>query len=653
MHKRLPLSEVRDHGDGAQIQIKDTDGGVSLEAAIEVARLALLKMQHPDGHWCFELEADCTIPSEYILMMHYMDEIDSSLQSKLAAYLRAHQASHGGWPLYSGGTFNISCSVKAYYALKLAGNSPGEPHMVRAREAILAAGGAARANVFTRITLAFFRQIPWCGVPFMPIEIMLFPRWFPFHLDKVSYWSRTVMVPLLILCNSRARAKNPRNIDIRELFVIPPEKERHYFESRSRINRIFLLLDKIGRACDPLFPRWVRRRAFRRAEEWFIERLNGEDGLGAIFPAMVNAYEALASLGYGPDHPYCVQSRTALKKLLIVGETSAYCQPCMSPVWDTALAVMALQETDGCLSEPAIQALDWLRDRQISNAVGDWQRARPEVPAGGWAFQYSNPYYPDLDDTSVIAWAMDRAGAPARYGTCIARAAAWLCGMQCRNGGFASFDVDNTHYYLNEIPFADHGALLDPPTSDVSAHVLSFLSRLKQPAVRPAVEKCLAFLRSEQEEEGAWFGRWGTNYIYGTSSVLLALEQAGIDADQAWIRKAVTWLKRTQRLDGGWGEDNHTYFEPSCAGQGFASTSFQTAWALLGLMAAGQGASKSVQGGVDYLLRTQGPDGVWRDAAFTAPGFPRVFYLKYHGYSIYFPLWALARYRRLNGCLVH
>lgn len=646
MPARQPFAQ--DRRPCAEQPIPVPEANPALAAAIEGARRALLTMQHPDGHWCFELEADCTIPAEYILMMHFMDEIDPELQSKLAQYLRNHQAQHGGWPLYAGGSLNISCSVKVYYALKLAGDSPDEPHMARAREAIRSAGGAARANVFTRITLAFFRQIPWRGVPFMPIEIVLLPRWFPFHLDKVSYWSRTVMVPLLILCNAKAQAKNPQRIGISELFVIPSDADRHYFIRGSWLGRWFLLLDHIGRTVYPLAPRWIRRRALRRAERWFVERLNGEDGLGAIFPAMVNAYEALALLGYAPEHPYRRDARTALQKLLVVGETTAYCQPCVSPVWDTALAVLALQETDGDLGSPLQRALDWLKDRQISDAIGDWQRSRPVLPGGGWAFQYSNCRYPDLDDTSVIAWAMDQAAMPARYGNCIERAAVWLSGMQCRNGGFASFDVDNTHYHLNEIPFADHGALLDPPTSDVSAHVLGFLVRLQQPALRPVIEKCMAFLRSEQESEGPWFGRWGTNYIYGTSCVLLALEQAAIDTNQLWVRKAVAWLKQTQRSDGGWGEDNDSYFEPSIAGSGSISTSFQTAWALLGLMAAHEGVSDSVRRGVEYLIRTQESGGAWRDAMFTAPGFPRVFYLKYHGYSLYFPLWALARYRKLN-----
>ncbi|HXX34020.1 MAG TPA: squalene--hopene cyclase, partial [Thermodesulfobacteriota bacterium] len=412
-----------------------------LEQGVLRAREALLAFQHPDGYWCFELEADCTIPAEYILMMHYTDEIEEDLQTKIAVYLRRHQGDHGGWPLFYGGQFDMSCSVKTYYALKLAGDSPDAPHMVKAREAILAHGGAARSNVFTRITLALFCQIPWRGVPFVPVEIMLLPRWFPFHISKVSYWSRTVAIPLSILCSLKAKAKNPKGINIRELFTIPPERERNYFPVRSRLNRAFLLLDRIGHFVEPFIPRKVRRTALRGAEEWFIERLNGKDGLGGIFPAMVNAHEALDCLGYPSDHPYRVTTKGALKNLLIVGDEAAYCQPCVSPVWDTALSCLALQEEASSLAaENILLGLDWLRDRQLLDGPGDWRENRPDLKGGGWAFQFNNSYYPDLDDTSVVAWAMALT-APERYSEPIQRAIDWICGMQSRNGGFAAYDA--------------------------------------------------------------------------------------------------------------------------------------------------------------------------------------------------------------------
>lgn len=620
-----------------------------LNAAIQSARDALLALQHSEGYWSFELEADCTIPAEYILMMHFMDEVEMDLQGKIAVYLRDHQMADGGWPLYQGGDFDLSCSVKVYYALKLAGDHPDEPHMVKAREAILAHGGAAHCNVFTRIALALFGQIPWRGVPFMPVEIMLLPRWFPFHLGKVSYWSRTVVVPLLILYTFKPEAKNPSRTHIHELFTAPPQQERHYFPVRSSLNKVFLALEAMGRKVEPLIPGRWRQRAIKRAEHWVIERLNGRGGLGAIFPAMVNAYEALACLGYPADHPYRTVAKQALQDLLVVNERSAYCQPCVSPVWDTALACLALQEIDDPQSRAAIRrSLEWLKEQQLLDSPGDWREYRPTLKGGGWAFQFQNDYYPDLDDTSAVAWAMDQWQGN-RYRESIQRAADWICGMQSKNGGFAAFDADNTHYYLNEIPFADHGALLDPPTADVSARCVLLLARLVQdnPDYQQPLKDGLRYLRDEQEKWGAWFGRWGTNYIYGTWSVLVALRQAGISSEDLAFRRAVAWLQSVQHSDGGWGEDNATYFWPEQAGRGRVSTPFQTAWAMLGLMAAGQVNSSAVHRGAHYLLQTQQQDGFWQDSEFTAPGFPRVFYLKYHGYNKYFPLWALACYRKL------
>jgi squalene-hopene/tetraprenyl-beta-curcumene cyclase len=633
-------------------------GATPLDAAIDSACNALLARREAAGNWLFELEADCTIPAEYILMMHFLDEIDASLQARLAIYLRSHQvldgeAAHGGWPLYFGGAFDISCSVKAYYALKLAGDDPEAPHMRRARAAILAFGGAARANVFTRIALALFGQLPWRGVPYIPVEIMLLPRWFPFHLDKVSYWSRTVMVPLFILCTYQPLAKNPRKIGVRELFTTPPERERRYFhlppERDGLLSRAFLLLDRCARRIDPLIPRAMRRAATRRAEAWLLERLNGEDGLGAIFPAMVNALEVLLLLGYGRDDPRVVAAKRALEKLVVDKGVDAYCQPCVSPIWDTALAGLAMQETgSGTARAAADRALDWLKGRQILEAKGDWQVSRPNLRGGGWAFQFANDHYPDLDDTAVIVWALQRADDPSRHANSIDRALDWLVGMQSSNGGFGAFDVDNVHYRLNQIPFADHGALLDPPTSDVTARVVTALAIVGRERDREPLRRAIEFLRREQADDGAWFGRWGTNFVYGTWSVLTGLSAAGIGRGDAAVSRAIAWLEQRQNSDGGWGESNDSYAHPPVHGGIVPSTAHQTAWALLGLLAAGQADSLAVRRGIDHLLRTRRPDGLWSDPWFTAPGFPRVFYLKYHGYSAYFPLWALAAYRNLS-----
>ena len=549
--------------------------------------------------------------------------------------------------LYPGGELNLSATVKVYYALKLAGDSPDAPHMARAGAAILACGGAVNANVFTKIALALFDQIPWRGVPFIPVEIMLLPRWFPFHISKVSYWSRTVMVPLFVLCTLKPSAANPRKVDVRELFTTPPEEERRYFPVRSILNRVFLILDRLGRGLHRLVPRFVRERAVKRAESWVIERLNGTDGLGAIFPAMVNAHEMLSILGYDSDHPYRVMTKEALRRLLVEKADHAYCQPCVSPVWDTGLACLALQEADERTDHRSVlRGLDWLLPRQLLDEVGDWSDRRPGVRGGGWPFQFGNDHYPDIDDTPVVVWSMLESGRK-RYQESIERAAEWICGMQSRNGGYGSFDADNTHYYLNEIPCADHGALLDPPTSDVTARCVTFLSKLDRERFRDTIDRAVGFLYREQESNGSWFGRWGANYSYGTWSVLVAMEAAGENLHAPSIRRAVSWLESVQRPDGGWGEDNDSYFDPSEAGRSETSTTYQTSWALLGLMAAGEVRSAAVGHGVEYLKRHQAVDGLWYDDSFTCPGFPRVFYLKYHGYTRYFPLWALARYRRL------
>jgi len=625
-------------------------GRAELDHAIQRAAQALRNLQQPEGYWSFELEADCTIPAEYILMMHFMDEIDEELQSKLAVYLRAHQGQDGGWPLYYGGAAEISCSVKAYYALKLAGDSPQLTHMIRARDTILRFGGASRTNVFTRIALAMFEQVPWRAAPFLPVECVLLPRWFPFHLFKVSYWSRTVMVPLFVLYTLRARARNPKRISIEELFIGDPWQETDYFPTRSALNRALLMLDRLCLRLYPLMPPRLHRRALKTAESWIVERLDGEGGLGAIFPAMVNAYEALHLLGYPPEHPLRVQERRAIENLLVVNGPSAYCQPCVSPVWDTAWACIALQQVADQQSEtPIKRAFRWLLEKQLSDEPQDWRFKRPHVGGGGWPFQFENSHYPDLDDTAAVAYAMHKMG-DKTLDKAVQRAAQWICGMQSRNGGFASFDADNDHSYLNEIPFADHGALLDPATEDVSGRCVMLLAQLRTSAeCRSAEKKCLDYLFRSQEPDGSWFGRWGTNYIYGTWSVLIGLEETGLAKEHESIRRAAAWLKRVQRADGGWGEGCDTYFDPSKRGQGDHSTSFHTAWALLGLMSAGEVHSAAVRRGIDFLLRAQETSGLWSDRDFNAPGFPRVFYLKYHGYDKYFPLLALARYRHLTA----
>jgi len=625
----------------------DTMAPSLLDVTVARAQARLLREQKPDGHFVFELEADATIPAEFVLLTHFLNRPDEALEQAIGTYLRRIQGDHGGWPLFHDGTFDLSASVKAYFALKMIGDAPDAPHMARARAAILAAGGAERANVFTRAQLALFGEVPWRAVPVMPVEIMLLPRWFPFHLDKVSYWSRTVIVPLLVLMARRPRARNPRNIHVQELFATAPEQVRDWIRGpfRSVWGHVFKQVDRVLRAAAPLFPAAIRTRAIARAVAFSTERLNGDDGLGGIYPAMANAMMMFDTLGYPPDHPDAAICWQALRKLLVIRDGEAYCQPCLSPVWDTSLAGHAIAEAGGNAAPELAAANAWLRTKQVF-ATGDWAAARPNVPPGGWAFQYDNPHYPDIDDTAVVAMLLHRQGNPA-HAEAIRRARNWVIGMQSRDGGWGAFDADNDHHYLNHIPFADHGALLDPPTADVTARCVSFLAQIGEPFDSAPVRRAVAWLKREQEPDGAWFGRWGTNYIYGTWSVLCALNAAGVAHDDPCIRRAVDFLLSMQRDDGGWGEDNESYAVAPHGSHAVATPS-QTAWALLGLMAAGHAEHEAVARGIAWLSANQTADGGWDEAPYTAVGFPRVFYLRYHGYRLFFPLLALARFRTLR-----
>ncbi len=630
----------------------------ALQASIAAATSALLEYRQPDGHWVFELEADCTIPSEYVLLRHYLGEkVNTALEASIANYLRRVQGAHGGWPLVQDGDFDMSASVKAYFALKMIGDSPDAPHMVRAREAIRSRGGAIHSNVFTRFMLSMFGVLTWRSVPVLPVEIMLLPMWSPFHLNKISYWARTTLVPLMVLAALKPRARNVSGVGIDELFLQEPHSIGMPAKAPHQSWGLFVLFrgfDTVLRALEPLFPKKLRARAITSAVEFIELRLNGEDGLGAIYPPMANTVMMYQVLGKPADYPPRAVTRRGIDKLLVIGEEESYCQPCVSPVWDTSLTCHALIEAGGEEAfPPAKRGLDWLLPKQVLDVKGDWAVKRPDVRPGGWAFQYNNAYYPDLDDTAVVVMAMDRARRITKsgeYDAAIARGREWIEGMQSRDGGWAAFDVNNLEYYLNNIPFSDHGALLDPPTEDVTARCVSMLAQLGETAQSSkAVADGVAYLRRTQLAEGSWYGRWGLNYIYGTWSVLCALNAAGIDPRDPTIRKAVDWLLSIQNEDGGWGEDAVSYRLDYKGFEGAPTTASQTAWALLGLMAAGEAGNPAVARGVEYLKSTQTEKGLWDEQRYTATGFPRVFYLRYHGYAKFFPLWALARYRNLGN----
>ena len=629
-----------------------------LDRRIDAAATALRAAQRGDGYWVFELEADTTIPAEYVLFVHYLGEAaNRELERKIAVYLRSRQSAEGGWPLFHNGAFDISASVKAYFALKMIGDDIDAPHMRRAREAILAHGGAAEANVFTRFLLCLFGNLPWSAVPLMPVEIMLLPRWFFFHLSKVSYWGRTVLVPLLVLQALKPRAVNKRGICIDELFIKPPEQTTRHAKAPHQ-NRlwyeVFRAVDVALKLFEPLFPRTMRKRAIDKAVAFVTERLNGEDGLGAIYPAMANSVMMYAALGVPADDPRRVIARKSVDKLLIVKDGEAYCQPCVSPVWDTALAAHALLETgDNGSTASAQRGFDWLAPRQVLDVKGDWAFRRPDVRPGGWPFQYANAHYPDLDDTAVIVVGMSRAQKESKktaFDPAMARAREWIEGLQSSDGGWGAFDADNTHEFLNNIPFADHGALLDPPSPDLTARCISMLAQLGLTSeTSEPIRRGIDYLRRTQLPDGSWFGRWGINYIYGTWSTLCALNAAGLPHDAPEMRRAAQWLISIQNEDGGWGEDGNSYKLAYRGHEKSVSTPSQTAWALLGLMAAGEAHHAAVKRGVDYLLANQNADGLWSERDYTGTGFPRVFYLRYHGYPKFFPLWALARYRNLKA----
>ncbi|MBZ0170324.1 MAG: squalene--hopene cyclase [Kofleriaceae bacterium] len=621
-----------------------------LGEAIEQARARLLAMQDPAGFWVAELEADSTLTSEYIMLRYLLGKVDETKLRKAAAYLRDTQLPDGGWNIYYGGPSHLSTTVKAYFALKLIGHSKEEPFMRRAREVILDQGGLLRANVFTKFTLAIFGQLDWRGVPAMPAEPFLLPERSFFNMHEISYWSRTVLTPLMIIFAHKPVIPIPAGADLMELRGEFTPKHDYWFPRDPRRlswQNLFLAADRLLHWYErhPI-PR-IRQLAIERATTWMLHRM-GEGGLGGIYPAMANSVIALRCLGYEVEHSLVARAFKQIEALEVEDERTLHLQPCLSPVWDTCLAVNALAASGLPADHPAlISACEWLLSKQ-TRTVGDWKVKAPAAEPGGWYFQFENEFYPDIDDSAVVMTALIKTDLPDRAtkDAALRQALRWVLPLQSSDGGWAAYDKDNNKRFLNEHPFADHKALLDPPTADLTGRMLEMLGYLGWNNTAPAVQRALAFLKREQEPAGCWYGRWGVNYIYGTWAVLAGLHAIGEPMDQPYIRRAVDWLISHQNPDGGWGESCYSYEDPRTAGQG-PSTASQTAWALLGLLHAGVVQHPAVTRGIDYLLRTQRADGEWEEREFTGTGFPRVFYLRYHLYRLYFPLWALSLYRTL------
>jgi squalene-hopene/tetraprenyl-beta-curcumene cyclase len=633
------LMEQREEGAALGPRVRD---------AIDAATRHLLAIQHPHGYWQAPLEANVTMESQFVFFNRLLGRQRPDLDRRMVERLLALQQADGGWPQYFGGPSHASISIEAYQALKLGGLGPDEPALRRAREFILGQGGLARAGVFTRIWLSFFGQFPAAGVPSMPIELALMPSWFPLNIYAMSSWARETVVPILLLMTNPPQVRLAPDETVDELWVRPPRDEDVRFRRSPELvswANTFLAADRaltvLGRS--PWKP--LRRRAIARAIEWILRRQDATGQWGGIQPPMLNCVLALVQMGFAPEHPAVVRGIQGIDDFLIQCEGTLMYQPCVSPNWDTALALKALLDAGLDPSHAALdRAAEWLVSHQIFRR-GDWSVYNPRLEPGGWAFEFANDWYPDVDDSAVILMGLTQLPC-ARNATgkrAIAYGLNWTLGMQSRNGGYAAFDVDNTHAFWNEIPFADMKAMIDPPTEDVTGRVLELMGHVGYGPEFGRARRALEFVRRTQRPDGSWWGRWGVNFIYGTWSVLMGLESIGEDMRAPYVCKAVEWLVSRQNPDGGWGETVASYDDESLAGRG-DSTPSQTAWAVMGLLAA-DGPSEAVRRGVDWLVRTQNADGTWDEKAWTGTGFPRHFYLRYHLYRHYFPLMALGRYR--------
>jgi squalene-hopene/tetraprenyl-beta-curcumene cyclase len=624
-----------------------------VETSIKRSQDWLLAQQKPEGYWIGELFVDVTLISDYIIFMHWRGEVDFAKQAKIVKSILDRRLPDGGWNIYVGGPAELNATVKAYFALKLAGYPSDEPVMKKAHATILRLGGIPRTNTYNKLMLALFGQYPWKYLPIIPSEIVLLPNWLYFNIYEMSSWSRCMVVPLSIINHFKPTRYLPPEKQLHELFPYGTEHSRFRMPWTPQWlswPNFFLAWDSILKTLDSLPWKPFRARALRFSEQWMTERVKeGSDGLGAIFPSMMYSIIALKALGYSDDHPIVQRALRVFNELIVDDEASGdlRMQPCFSPIWDTAITTFALGESGIPPETPQmVKAAEWMISKEV-RIRGDWHVKNPHPENSGWAFEFNNPYYADVDDTFKVLLALSKVRMPdeAAKKEVTERAMRWAISFQCRNGGWAAFDKNVTKSWLEDVPFADHNAILDPPCSDITSRALEVFGRYGFSRQEPFVRRALKFVRLTQNEDGPWIGRWGVNYIYGTWLVLRGLAAIGEDMNQDWILRARDWLESCQNPDGGWGETCASYDDPRLKGQGDSTVS-QTAWALMGVIACGDVRRPSIIRGIDYLSKTQQPDGQWREDLITGTGFPRVFYLKYDMYRNNWPLLALSDYRR-------
>jgi squalene-hopene/tetraprenyl-beta-curcumene cyclase len=623
------------------------DWASRLDRSIERSADHLLSLQIEPGYWLGELEADSTLESDYIYYLHVLGKADPRRINKLANFVRQKQLADGGWTIYPGGPSELNATCKAYFALKLAGDNPKSAHMIQARETALRLGGLEKSNSYVRFYLAVAGALGWEMVPSILPEMMLLPNWFYLNIYEMSSWTRGIVIPMAILSALRPDWRLPERAHVDELFCDPARKTAAFDWSDQLISwrNFFLAADRAMKLYEKLPWKPLRQRALREAKTWLLDHLERTEGLAAIYPAMMNSIFALIALGHGPEDPLTSREIREFARFEIEEESTIRLQPCVSPVWDTCIAMVALEEAGVPADHPAlVKSAEWILSKQVLGP-GDWQVKNKDAAPGGWVFEFRNDFYPDVDDTAFVLMALQRVNFPdpARMEAAVRRGIQWLLSMQNRDGGWAAFDRDNNKSFLCNIPFADHNAMLDPSTADVTARVLECLGRFGWTASHPAIQRAVKFLLKDQCDDGSWFGRWGVNYVYGTSGVLRSLETVSLTAKE-YCQRAVRWLRTVQKPDGSFGESLRSYDEPHTKGEG-ESTASQTAWGLIGLLAASDTNDPAIHNAVTYLVEQQNSDGSWSENEFTGTGFPCVFYLKYHLYRNSFPLYALARFR--------